>query len=316
MLSKCELPNFDDHDWKEFDFTRWHLDGLTLDAASAAFADLAARLSKSDEWQQHVQASLPQLQSQVLVTYQEHARELEEQRVVAEREFDLRVNAAKESAKAFRKSIEGAVAPPSIEQNPDAFHLAVKVNTKDRLGLPGLIVQLMHPKEKKNVLAQALTDLNGNAVLGLAVDVGKEFDKQDTSLEIRTPDGKVLERLPGAVCVRIGQTETKVATIADSEEIADHKEIGLRAQSEREFELRRFDVRIETLGSEKNRRLQEFDHKLRCNQEIIAEIEHAKPSQTHEPATPDDADVDETESSQPGTPKRKTRSTGRQARKK
>ena len=316
MHSKCELPNFDDHDWKKFDFTRWHLDGLTLDAVSAAFAGLADGLSKSEEWQQHVQTSLPELQKQVLVSYQEHSRELEEQRVVMGKEFDHRIHAAQETAKDFRKSTEAAAAPPAMEQSPNAYHLAVKVNSKDRLGLPGLIVQMMHPKEEKKVLAQALTDVNGNAVLALPAEVVKDFDKQDTSFEILTPEGKVLERMAGAVFLRIGKTETKVATVADTTEIASQKEVGLRAQSEREFEMRRLDVRVDTLRSEKEKRLKQYDHKLSCNQEIIAEIERAKPSPAREAAAPGKSHTDETESSEPGKSKRTTRSPSKQARKK
>lgn len=316
MLSKCELPNFDDHDWKQFDFTRWHLDGLTLDAASATFAGIVDRLSKSAEWQQHVQASLPQLQTHVLASYEEHARELEEQRSVAEKEFDDRIVAAQNTAKAFRKSTEAAAAPPSIEQSPDAFHLAVKVNSKDHLGLPGLIVQMKDPKEEKNVLAQATTDVNGNAVLTLPADAVKEFDKQDTSFEILTPDGKVLEKLAGAVCMRIGQTETKVTTIDDDPALADHKEIGLRAQSEQEFEIHKLGVRIDTLKSEKEKRLQGFDHKIRCNQEIIAEINRTKVSPPDEPDEPDDPDSTETGPSVAGPTKRKSKSPCWQRRKK
>jgi len=315
MHSKCDLPNFDEHDFKQFDFTRWHLDGLTLDAASAAFAGLAERLTNSPEWQQHVQASLPQLHTHVLASYQERSRELQEQQAITAKEFDHRIDAAEERAKAFRKSTEAAAAPPSVEQSPDAYHLAVKVNTRDRLGLPGLIVQMMDPKEEKNVLAQAVTDPNGNAVLTLPADAVKEFDKQDTSFEILTPDGKVLQKEDGAVCVRIGQTETKVATIDDSAAIADHKAIGLRVQSEQEFEIRKLGVRIETLKSEREKRLRDFDQKLHCNQEIIDEIERAKPKPPPKPPA-DDTDPDDDESSGPGMFKRKIRSPCWQGRKK
>ncbi len=316
MHSKCDLPNFDEHDWKQFDFTRWNLDGLTLDAASAAFAGLADRLVNSEEWQQHVQAALPQLQTHVLESYQQHSREVAEQRAATEKEFDQRIILAQESANAYRKSTEAAAAPPAIDQSPDAYHLGVKVSTRDeRLGLPGLIVQLMDPKHQKTVLAQSLTDLHGNAVLTLPADAVKELDKQDTSFEILTPDGKVLERLPGAVCVRIGQTETKVATIADSAAIAEHKKTALRAQSERELEIHSRNVRVDTLKAEKNKRLQDLDQKLRCNQELIAEVERAKKhSPAREPAR--EHETDEDDLSPPGTSKRRTRSPCWQGRKK
>src|SRR5215510_15620264 len=106
MHSKCDLPNFDTQDWKKFDFSRWHLDGLTLDAAASAFAGLADRLTNSEEWQKHVQASLPQLQTHVLESFQADSREVEEQRAAAGKEFDQRIIAAQENVNGFRKSSE------------------------------------------------------------------------------------------------------------------------------------------------------------------------------------------------------------------
>jgi len=40
MRSQCEPPDFGEQDFSQFDFTRWHLDGLTLDAAATAVAGL------------------------------------------------------------------------------------------------------------------------------------------------------------------------------------------------------------------------------------------------------------------------------------
>ena len=71
MRSPCGPPKFDQQDWSQFDFSRWHLDGVTLDAASAAFANLSrtgcgqrwcARLVEgNDAWGMRVDRMLPPL---------------------------------------------------------------------------------------------------------------------------------------------------------------------------------------------------------------------------------------------------------------
>ena len=61
MQSRCDPPKFDQEDWSQFRFSRWHLNGVTLDAAAAAFAGLSERLFNSDAWRQHFQATLPAL---------------------------------------------------------------------------------------------------------------------------------------------------------------------------------------------------------------------------------------------------------------
>ncbi|MGH2396560.1 MAG: hypothetical protein ACRDFW_06140, partial [bacterium] len=76
MHSRCDPPRFDQQDWSQFDFSRWHLDGVTLDAASAAFAGLSERLFNADEWRQHFQATLPALEREALSFFKGHSQHL------------------------------------------------------------------------------------------------------------------------------------------------------------------------------------------------------------------------------------------------
>ena len=73
MQSRCGPPKFDQQDWSRFDFSRWHLDGVTLDAAAAAFAGLSDRLFNSAEWRQHFQAALPALEREALNFFKGHS---------------------------------------------------------------------------------------------------------------------------------------------------------------------------------------------------------------------------------------------------
>jgi uncharacterized protein YxjI len=274
MHSRCGPPKFDQQDWSQFDFSRWHLDGITLDAAAAAFAGLSERLFNSEEWQQHVKATLPALEREALSFFKDHSRQLRDQQNTAAEDFDKRIAAAKRRSDDFRKSVETAAAPPVVQADPNTFHLAVKLTLKDtRLDLSGLIIGIMDPRNEKAALVQAITDRDGNAILTVPEEIAREVDKRETALEVLSPTGKTLMTLTGAVCVRLNQVETKVVTLPDSPEIEPHKRAALGIRSEREARIARLAARIETLKREREARLHDLDCRLKDNEAIIAEIE-------------------------------------------
>lgn len=274
MHSRCGPPKFDQQDWSQFDFSRWHLDGVTLDAASAAFASLSERLFNSEEWRQHFQAALPALEREALSFFKGHSQQLRDQKNAIAEDFDKRITAAQKRSDDFRKSVEAAAASPVVQASPNTFHLAVKVTTEEaRLDLPGLVVQIMDPRNEKIALVQAITDRGGNAILTVPKEIAKELDKRDTVLEVLSPAGKTLVKLSGAVCVRLSQVETKVVTLPDSPEVEPHKRAALGIRSEREARVATLAARIETLKREREARLHDLDCRLEDNEAIIAELE-------------------------------------------
>src|SRR5262245_62985280 len=128
MHEPARPPVFDPRDWTQFDFTRWHLDGLPVEAVPAAVADLAQRLFASDEWRQQFQASLSTVQGGVLDAYREQARQLEEGQTAAGRDFDDRIAAAQARSAEFAKTGEAAASPPVVEPDPQTYHLGVRVS--------------------------------------------------------------------------------------------------------------------------------------------------------------------------------------------
>ena len=80
MQSPCDPPKFDEQDWSQFDFSRWHLDGLQLDSISQATADLTQRLTNSPEWQDNAKATVADLQGLMLDSYQEDSKRLQEEK--------------------------------------------------------------------------------------------------------------------------------------------------------------------------------------------------------------------------------------------
>lgn len=272
MHSRCGPPKFDQQDWSQFDFSRWHLDGVTLDAVSAAFAGLSEGLFNSEEWRQHFQATLPELEREALSFFKNHSQQLRDQKNTAAEDFDKRIAAAQKRSDDFWKSVETAAAPTVVQTSANTFHLAVKATTED-IGLPGLVVQIMDPRNEKTALVQAITDRDGNAILTVPEEIAKEVDKHDAALEVLSPAGKTLVKLPGAVCMRLNQVETKVVTLPDFPEIEPHKNAALGIRTEREVRTATLAARVETLKREREARLHDLDCRLEDNKAIIAELE-------------------------------------------
>jgi len=312
MQSRSAPPNFDQQDWNQFDFSRWHLDGVTLDAVSRAFTGLSERLFNSDEWRRHFQDTLPALERETLSFFKEHSRKLREQKDAAARDFDKRIVAAQQRSDDFRKAVETAGAPPSIQPTPDKYHLVVKVTAENtRLGLSGIAIQIRDPRNEKQVLVQALTDQDGNAVLTVPADIVKEMDKHDAALEVLSATGKVLVKLSGAVCVRVNQVETKVVGVKDSAEIRSQKDAALRILDERKARLSHLAARIDSLKSERAAQLHNLDCKLEDNEAIIAELE-----QKRDPSNASRTASSQHKPSQPGSGKEESQSAAKKSRKK
>jgi hypothetical protein len=94
MDSPGSPPKFDQQDWSQFDFSRWHLDGVTLDAASAAFAGLSEQLFNSEEWRQYFQATLPALEREALSFFKGHSQQLRDEQNAVAQDFDRRITTA------------------------------------------------------------------------------------------------------------------------------------------------------------------------------------------------------------------------------
>lgn len=274
MPARCDPPTFDQRDWGDFDFSRWHLDGVTLEAGAAAFASLAEQLFNAEEWRQHFQASLPELAKQALELFRENGQRLREEKETVARDFEQRIGAARERSANFQKAAERAAGPPVGQPSPGLFQLFAKVTLGDAgLGLPGIGVRIMDPRDEKQALAEAVTDLAGNAVLTVPAELAGQVDKRDTALQLLGPNGKVLMNSVAAVCVRLGQAETKVIAVGDSREIEAHKQAAAAIRSERDTRAAALAAQAGTLQREREARLKELDCRLADNDAILAELE-------------------------------------------
>src|SRR4051812_39363330 len=124
MKAKRDPLGFDPKDWGQFDFSRWHLDGLPLEGTAAAFADLVRRLFDAPEWRQNFRATLPELQAEALNLYRAHNRALEAEAVALAKDFEERTARVRRQAAALRERIQAAGAPPRVQADPEGFPTA------------------------------------------------------------------------------------------------------------------------------------------------------------------------------------------------
>lgn len=279
MRSQCGPPRFDQKDWSNFDFTRWNLEGVTDEPAAAMFAGLTERLFGSEEWRQNFQTTLPQLQQRVLDIFKDHSKNLREQRTAAAEDFGRRAVVAQQRSDAFRKSIEEAAAPPVVEALPNSFYVGVKVVTEkdDRLGLGDITVQILDPKNEKATLVEGFTDDNGNATLVVPPQLAKEFDKRDMTVQVLDPTGKPLARLPDAVCIRVGQTETRVIKVKENDSTRERRREAEARRDIKEGRARHLAERSEVIWKTRDSVLEVLDCRLKDSEAIVAELEKRPP---------------------------------------
>jgi len=303
MLSTDDMLKFNEEDWGQFDFSRWHLDGLPAESDSAAFLDLAQKLFQSPEWQENFKTSLPQLQSQLLKAYKDDSKQLEAQRTSADQDFDQRVTNTKESNANLAKAIEAAAAPIVLQPVDGVYQISAKVTDADgHLGLPGLIVQIMDPRRPKSALVAAVTDVDGNAVLTVPEDAVKEIEGKNSDFQVLDGAGKVIHKIAGAASIRSSQIETRVIPLADSAATKVSKAAALDTRSRREVEARIVAAKVDALTQARDSRLRDLDSRLEQNQAIIdapqsssspstrgedTNVKNGEPSPQNEPAKTD-----------------------------
>lgn len=275
MRSQCGPPEFDEQDFSKFDFNRWHLDGLTLDSVTAAVGGLAEKFFTSDEWRNHFDATLPEFQGRTQEFFKQQLRDLQQERAATADDFEKRAKAAEQSADDFRRSTELTAAPVVLDTVPAVFQGSVRiVSEKDpQLGLPGVRVQVLDPKNEKTVLVETVTDLNGNAILAVPADVAKERDEQDVTVQVVDGTGKPLTKVAKAICIRVGQTEERVIKVPESAAIEENKKQALDTRSDRETRARQLAGRGDVLRREAKQVLDVIDCRVRDTETIIDELE-------------------------------------------
>lgn len=305
MRSQCGPPKFDEKDWSNFDFSRWHLDDVTKDSAATAFAQASEKLFNSAEWRQNFQTTLEEFQQRAIELFKNHSNNLREQQAAVTKDFENRVTATQQRSEALKNVAKAATSPPVVEPDPNTFHAAVRVVSEkdDGLGLPHLTVQLLHPQRERAILVESSTNHDGNTVLTLPPELAKELDKIDVPLQVLDPTGKPLATVENAFCIRVGQIETRVVKVAEVDTIAEHTKLALETRAEREAHATRVAGRSEVLRKELQNVIEVLNCRLEDNEAIVAELEKPRTAAT-EPSEERPTPAPETEAPERKTPSR------------
>jgi vacuolar-type H+-ATPase subunit I/STV1 len=224
MANETDTAAFDNLDWSKFDFTRWNLDGLSLDDTSSTMATLLQRVIAAPQWPQSIGSSLPGLKSVVIQHLNAQIEELKKESADLDSELKSRLASTQAQIVALRTKMRLGTVPPVPAANPNLFQLVVKaVDQQSQFGLAGLTVNLFESADSENPVATGTTDSNGNAILSLSRQKAAGLAKEKTSeltVSIHGSDGKSIYSAAHAAPVRANQVETHIAAIPASQDTA------------------------------------------------------------------------------------------------
>ena len=224
MASETDASAFDNLDWSKFDFTRWNLEGLSLDDTSSTIATLLQRVIAAPQWPQSIGSNLPGLKRVVIQHLNAQIDELKKESVDLDNELKSRVASTQAQIVALRTKMRLGSVPPVPAANPNLFQLVAKaVDQQSQFGLAGLTVTLFESGDSENPVATGTTDSNGNAVLSLSRQKAASMAKEKTgelTISILTSDGKAIYSAPYVASVHPNQVETHIATIPASQDTA------------------------------------------------------------------------------------------------
>jgi len=224
MANEPDTSAFDNLDWSKFDFTRWNLDGLSLDDTSSTMATLLQRVIAAPQWPQSIGSSLPGLKRVVIQHLNAQIEELKKESADLDNELKSRVASTQAQIVALRTKMRLGSVPPVPAANPNLFQLVAKaVDQQSQFGLAGLAVKLFESGDPENPVATGTTDSNGNAVLSLSRQKVASLAKEKASeltISILSSDGKSIYSAPYAASVHANRVETHIATIPASQDTA------------------------------------------------------------------------------------------------
>ena len=224
MANETNTSEFGNLDWSKFDFTRWNLDGLSLDDTSSTVVTLLQKVIAAPQWPQTFGSSLAGLKNVVIQHLNAQIEELKKESTDLDSELKSRVASTQAQIAALRTKMRLGSVPPVPAANPNLFQLVAKaVDQQSQFGLAGLTVKLFEPGDSENPVATGTTDSNGNAVLSLSRQKAASLAKEkagELTISILSSDGKSIYSAPYAASVHANQVETHIATIPASQDTA------------------------------------------------------------------------------------------------
>ncbi|HEY5912876.1 MAG TPA: hypothetical protein VJA21_19975 [Verrucomicrobiae bacterium] len=273
-------------DWRKFDFTKWNLNDLNLDVSSSTLAGLAEQLFASPEWKKHFTATLPAMKEAVHGYFQKRADTLKASAGAYEEELKERTAEAAQERATFQGTLHAAASPPLMKADPNLFQFGARVvDEKTSLGLPGLQVRLIDETQQGKVLAEGVTDPDGNVLLSLSKEQAAQLAerKSEPSVEVVTPEGKPVYRAAQAVCPRPDHTQTLVAAVSTSIDVQPQLDSAVQFRAEREARA----LELQTKGDRLKHYYEGVQKRLKAQldetQQILDEIKREASAKKDDP---------------------------------
>ncbi len=232
-------------DWSKFDFTQWNLEGLQLDAQSAAFAGWLRDVTLSPQGQERFAAGLAAVQAAIQDDLQSQVKVIQDRASALNQELTSRIAVAQKQISAMEESMRAAGAPPAPNPDPAKFQVAAKVvDQATHLGLPGLQVRLYDTRSAAVTLASAVTDLNGTIHAG----------------------GQT-------VVPRLNQADTLVAALPSSPDLAAHVNLANAANAQQQSRLTALAAKVEALSTHYQQAQDDLRQQLEQVQAIVSGLQ-------------------------------------------
>ncbi len=234
-----------------FDFTgaepdklsveEWKLDGLPqLSDAAAKYASFVQTLVQSPQWQNTVSASLGTLADfgKEVMKQREQARHARQDAL--DNANKAKIEATQRDIAAFHQDAARVTSPTAAPAHPGCYVLSMRVNLEDnQMGLPGLHVRITDPGDKKQPLAEGITDEDGNVVLVLEKEQADRLgrEKQDVGIEVVSSNGKMVYKQEAALSPRLNRSDTLIAALKTSPDLKHNVAVATELKKGREAHL-------------------------------------------------------------------------------
>lgn len=254
-MSEQRLPfEFPGADPEKINVNEWKLDGLPqLSDAASKYASFVQTLLLSPQWQTTVAASFETLNDFGKEILKQRAQALKAQQDEFAKTNKSKTEGVQAGIAALQEEATRMAAPVTAPANPDLYAVSVRVNLEDKqMGVPGLLVRMTDPKNKKQSLAEGTTDVNGNALLQLEKQQVDRLGEsgQDVGIEVLSPSGKTAYRQQEALSPKLNHSDILIASVKSSSDLKQNVAAATQMKATRDARITSLQQDLAGLQSE------------------------------------------------------------------
>jgi hypothetical protein len=251
----------------------WKLDGLPqLSDAAANAAPFIQTLLVTADWQSAFSGSLGGLTDFSKEVFKQRAQALKTRHDELAKANRAKADEAQSEVKALQEEALNVTSPAAAPADPDRYVASVRVSLEDKpLGLPGVLVRIPDPKNKKQSLADGATDSEGNLVLTLEKE---QVDRvgaggNDLSIEVASPGGKVVYRQDAALSPKLNRSDTLMISVKTSADLKQNIAAATERKEGRDARIASLQQDVERLQSELAGQQAEIQNRLDLTNNLL-----------------------------------------------